>query len=249
LVLTPVAQALAPSVEKAIAAIADVFAEAPGAGAEARRAFVVACVDLFGAAVIPRLLRELRGSDASRRIELEVRAIPARASEKILEDGADLVLGSFEDVPPTVGQRHLFSDPFVCVVRADHPRVETRMSLKAYLELPHLEVLPAPLARPGLRIQHALGPRARERRVAVRVPYFFLAARVLTESDMVLTMTLSFARVLQEFAALKVVPAPVKIPPQRFSLIWQRRHDADAAHTRFREVVSRICTDRFGETP
>src|SRR6516165_948922 len=43
LVLTPVARALAPSVEKATNAIADVFEDASGPAAETRRIHVVAC--------------------------------------------------------------------------------------------------------------------------------------------------------------------------------------------------------------
>jgi DNA-binding transcriptional LysR family regulator len=245
LILTPVARALIPSVEKATNAIANVFEDASGPAAETRRIYVVACADLFATAVIPRLLREL--SDGSRATGVEVRAIPARASEQILEEGVDIVLGSFEDVPPTLNQRHMFSDGFVCVVRADHPRVDASMSLKTYLDLSHLEVLPAPLARPGLRIERALGPRAGERRVVLRVPYFSLAARVLSQSDLVLTMTRSFARMLQDFATVKVVPAPIKIPPLRFSLIWHHRHDSDVMHARLRDLVSKICAESFGE--
>jgi DNA-binding transcriptional LysR family regulator len=121
------------------------------------------------------------------------------------------------------------------------------VSLKAYLALEHLEVLPAPLARPGLRIERALAARAGERRVVVRVPYFSLAARVLAESDLVLTMTSAFARVLAEMTPLRIVASPVKLPPQRFSMIWLRRHDANPVHARFRDLVSQVCAERFGE--
>jgi DNA-binding transcriptional LysR family regulator len=241
LVLSPVAQALAPSVDRAVAAIAGVFEGGRGTSGHGLVPYVIACVDLFGAAVIPHLLRRLGEA------RIEVRAIPARSTEQILEDGADVVLGSFEDVPPTVSQAHLFSDPFVCVVRADHPRVGSTLPLKTYLELRHLEVVPAPLARPGLRIERALGPKAGQRLVTMRVPYFSLAARILAESDLVLTMTRSFARVLQDGAPVKIVAAPMKVPPQRFSLIWQRRHDADQAHAHFRDLVTEVCKERFGE--
>src|SRR5262249_30103417 len=152
-----------------------------------RRAYVIACADLFGEIIVPDLFERLAGAASA---ALEVRAIPARSTEQILEDGADVVLGAFEDVPPALSQRHLFSDPFVCVVRANHPRVHgTAMSLKTFLDLPHLEVLPAPNTRPGLRIERALGAKASQRRVALRVPYFWLAARALAGSDLVLTMT------------------------------------------------------------
>ncbi|HEY8087775.1 MAG TPA: LysR family transcriptional regulator [Polyangiaceae bacterium] len=243
LVLSRAAQALLPAVERAAAAIADVFEEGGGPGLESRRSWVVACVDLFGTTVVPGLVRAIGEKMGA---TLEVRSIPARSSEQILEDGADVVLGAFEDLPPTVSQRHLFSDSFVCVVRADHPRVGRTMSLKTYLELHHLEVLPAPMARPGLRIERALGSKAGQRRVAVRVPYFGLAARILADSDLVLTMSGTFARALQETLPLKVVAAPLTIPAQRFSLIWHRKHETDRGHAWFRDLVAKVCDERFG---
>lgn len=245
LVLTPGARALMPSVEKAAAAVADVFHEPARSRTEASRVYVVACADLFAIALVPALMRAL-GQVAGAAAGVEVRPIPARSSEQILDDGADVVLGSFEDVPPTVGQKHLFSDPFVCVVGSDHPQVSSKLSLRTYLALPHVEVVPAPNARPGLRIERALGGRASERVIAARVPYFSLAARLLAETALVLTMTRSFARVLQELAPLKVLPLPFQVPPQRFSLLWHRRHDADRAHARFRDLLSTVCAARFG---
>lgn len=250
LVLSATAQALLPSVERAATALADVFEEGTAERVTPRRVYVVACVDLFGAALLPPLVKAIVGSGVERRRKasagLEVRGLLGRSSEQILDDGADVVLGSFEDVPPTVGQKHLFSDPFVCVVRPQHLLVDGTLSLKTYLSLSHLEVVPAPHARPGLRIDRALGPSAKERVVAVRVPYFSLAAGILADSDLVLTMTRSFASILQELVPLKVVPAPLRLPPQRFSLLWHRRHDDDRAHARFRELVADICLDRLG---
>jgi DNA-binding transcriptional LysR family regulator len=121
------------------------------------------------------------------------------------------------------------------------------MSLQTYLELPHLEVLPAPNARPALRIERALGPSAPQRRVALRVPYFGLGGRVLAESLLVLTMTRSFARELQRFAPLKIVDLPIRIPPLRFSLIWHRGRDMDRAHEWFRDLVASVCLERLGD--
>jgi DNA-binding transcriptional LysR family regulator len=244
LVLSREAQTLSPSVAKAIAALTDVFDEA--GGTRGRRSYVVASADLFAATILPALVNRLArdgGVDGT----LEVRAILARSTDQILEDGADVALGSFEDVPPTVNQQYLFGDPFVCVLRANHPHLGATLSLDTYLELRHLEVLPAPNARPGLRIDRALGHQASQRRVALRVPYFSIAARVLAETDLVLTMTRSFARELQRFAPLEVMPAPFKIPPLRFSLIWLRSRDADRTHEWFRSLVAQVCLERLGD--
>jgi DNA-binding transcriptional LysR family regulator len=242
LVLSPAAEALAPAVERAVAAMAEVFGSSPPKGHGAMRPFVLVCADHFGAAIVPSLLRRL-GDSASR--GLDVRAFHSRSTDRILED-ADVALGSFEDLPATVSQRHLFSDPFVCVVRADHPQVRSTLTLRTYLKLSHVEVVPAPLARPSARVERALGARAGHRRVELWLTSYLLAARVLAETDLVLTLTRSLARVLQESAPLRIVGFPVEILPHRFSLIWHRRNDTDAVHTRLRNAVIDVCSPRLG---
>src|SRR5204863_8401816 len=97
--------------------------------------------------------------------------------------------GVFEDIPPALNQRLLFRNPFVCVVGANHPRVGAALPLKTYVKMKHVEVLPAPNARPGVRIDRLLSARGLKRKVGIRVPYFALAASIVGTGDYVLTMT------------------------------------------------------------
>jgi DNA-binding transcriptional LysR family regulator len=162
-----------------------------------------------------------------------------------LSDGVDLAFGVFDDVPPSLNQQTLFEDPFVCVVRADHPQVGASLSLRAFTRLPHLEVAPAPKARPGLRIERMLAAKGLARRVETRVPYFLLAARILESSDQVLTMTHVFADELRNAARLRIVKCPLAIPPLSFSQIWLRQHDDDPTHRWLRETCARICSSNI----
>jgi len=243
-VLSPTARGLIPAVERAALALTEVFDHRRGGAHGRGRPFVIACADLFAHAVVPKVLERMWRDSPQATIEL--RPISSHSSEQILGDGVDLALGSFEDVPASVNQRDLFSDPFVCVLREGHPRVRSTLPLKTYVELAHLEVLPTPQARPGLRIERALAAKGLQRRVVARVPYFALASDLLAQTDLVLTMTRQWAQFIQEGTALRVVDAPVKLPPQRFSLIWSRRHDGDRTHTWFRDLVATVCTERFG---
>jgi DNA-binding transcriptional LysR family regulator len=161
-----------------------------------------------------------------------------------LRNGVELAFGVFEDVPPNVNQQQLFRDHFVCVVREDHPKVEETLSLATYVKLPHLEVLPAPNARPGLRIDRALAARGMSRHVDIRVPYFSLAAKVLATSDCVLTMTRAFAEELRTIAPLRIVKCPLPIPALSFSQIWSRQHDEDPVHRWVRDACHGLCDGR-----
>jgi DNA-binding transcriptional LysR family regulator len=241
LVLTERARRLVDAVAVATAAVTDVFIDRPGFDPGAPRTFVLACTDLFSLRFVPEIHQAL--SRDAPGVELEVRALASRSIDAILGDGVELAFGVFEDVPATVNQLHLFHDPFVCVVRADHPRADRALSLEAYLALPHLEVLPAPNARPGDRVDRLLAARGARRRVTTRVPYFLLAAHVLTRSDHVLTMTHACAEALTRVAPLRIVKPPLEIPPLAFSQIWHRRHDDDAAPRWLRDAAARICRD------
>jgi DNA-binding transcriptional LysR family regulator len=243
LVLTPMALGLQVSVERAALALTEVFDDRRGTARARSRPFVIVCADLFAEAVVPRVVEKI-WHDAPQ-ATLEVRPIPSRSTEQILEDGVDVALGSFEDVPASVNQRELFGDPFVCVVREGHPAVQTTLSLKKYVELAHLEVLPTSQARPGLRIERALAAKGMQRRVMARVPYFSVATRLLAQTDLALTMTREWAQFLTEGAPLVVIDLPIKLPPQRFSQIWLRRHDSDPTHAWFRDLVAKACTERF----
>jgi DNA-binding transcriptional LysR family regulator len=227
-------------VAAAAAAFSNVFEERPGLDLRAARRFVLGAADLFSLRFVPEIERTLRRDAPG--VTLEVRPLADRSTELILSEGVDLAFGVFDDVPATLNQQSLFQDPFVCVVRADHPQVGSSLSLRAFTQLPHLEVAPAPKSRPGLRIDRMLAAKGLARRIETRVPYFLLAARLLESSDQVLTMTHVFADELTKTARLRIVKCPLALPPLSFSQIWRRQQDDDPTHRWLREACARICT-------
>lgn len=238
--LTEKALRLCDPVAEAAAAFSSVFEERPSLDLRSARRFVLGAADLFALRFVPEIERTLRRDAPG--VTLEVRPLSDRSTELILSEGVDLAFGVFDDVPPTLNQQSLFLDPYVCLVRADHPRVGASLTLRAYTQLLHMEVAPAPKARPGLRIDRALAAKGLVRRVQTRVPYFLLAARLLESNDQVLTMTHVFAAQLAQAARLRLVKCPLAIPPLSFSQIWLRRQDGDPTHRWLRETCARICT-------
>jgi len=238
--LSDKARRLVEPVAVAAAAFTNVFEERPGLDLRSARRFVLGAADLFSLRFVPEIERTIRREAPG--VTLEVRALADRSTELILSEGVDLAFGVFDDVPPTLNQQNLFQDPFVCVVRADHPQVKAGLSLRAFAQLPHLEVAPAPKARPGLRIDRMLAAKGMVRRVEMRVAYFLLAARILESSDRVLTMTRVFADELAKAARLRIVKCPLAVPPLWFSQIWLRSQDDDPMHRWLRETCARICT-------
>jgi DNA-binding transcriptional LysR family regulator len=239
LVLSKKAQTLVEPVARAISALTDVFDERSAAEKHAERTFVLASTDLFAWRFIPELLCALQQDIPD--VVLETRPLIARSSEQILSDGVDLAFGVYEDLPQHINQQQLHTEPYVCVMRADHPKVGGTLPLEVYLELPHLEVVPAPKARAGERIDRILAASGKQRRVTAKVAHFCVARRILETNDHVLTMSKGNAEFLIQGSALRIVSAPIELPPLRISQIWRRQYDEDLAHRWLRETAARVC--------
>src|SRR5687768_10373763 len=100
----------------------------------------------------------------------------------LLRDGTiDLAIGVYDyapysDLPTDLRIQQLFVDPFVCVVREDHPTVGRSITIQQYVELEHVQI--APRGQPGGYVDEQLAEHGLQRRIARAVPYF-IAALVL----------------------------------------------------------------------
>jgi DNA-binding transcriptional LysR family regulator len=180
---------------------------------------------------------------------VELRAIVTTTKESILSSGVDLALGVFEDVPVGINQQALYEDPAVCVVRADHEQVGTRLTLETYGQLPHLQIGPVADAIPELHIDRALAAIGKRRHVTLRVPYYLLAPHILEHTDHVATLSAGGAEVLAKMARLRVLEPPIELPAYRYSQIWQDAHNDDRAHSWLRERIAGICQRRGFAAP
>jgi len=237
--LTEKGKQLAEVVASATRAMAAVFDEPPRfEAATASSRFVVACSDLLGFLIIPDLLRTLQ--DEAEHIAVELRTPLTNAEGSPLDDGVDLALGIFEDVPPSMNQQALYEEPAACVVREDHSRIGDHLTLDTYGELPHLEIAPAVGALPELQVERALAAVGKHRRVTLRTPYYLLAPRILERTDHVATLPASAAELFVKMARLRVLSPPVELPTYKFSQIWWNHRNEDRAHTWLREHIASI---------
>jgi LysR family transcriptional regulator, nod-box dependent transcriptional activator len=78
------------------------------------------------------------------------------------------------------------------------------------------------------------------RNVALHLPYFQTAIKVLEATDLVLTMPARIAE--QTLAALNLpkLKAPKEIPEIRYSMVWHPRFDSDLLQSGIRDTVRQI---------
>ena len=141
-------------------------------------------------------------------------------------------------VPSTFRVEPLFEDVFLCVLGRRLKCGKTSITLKEYLSFRHISVETQPNQQN--LIDRTLGERGLRRLVAVHLPYFLAAIRMLETTDLVLTMPARIAEPVLSLLDLTRLKAPKEIPPIQYSMVWHPRFDSDLLHAWLRETVRQI---------
>jgi DNA-binding transcriptional LysR family regulator len=231
---TPFGRALAPPVRQALGLLEAALAHGPGFDpASATRAFRFYMSDLGQIEFLPPLVERVRSEAPG--VQLEALALDIEDLADALATGAlDLAIGFLPGLHPPLRRKGLFRDPYVCLMRADHPRIKGTLTKKLFLEASHVLVS----YRGGHHvIEEALERAGLARRIAVRVPHFTVVPMMLQRSDLILTLPRRVALVYERLGPFKSLPLPVPITPAEVGVFWHERFDADAGNRWLRQQV------------
>ncbi|NUP07594.1 MAG: LysR family transcriptional regulator [Polyangiaceae bacterium] len=201
----------------------------------AQRSFVVATSDFVELVLLPRLLERLAREAPGVRLEL----VPWGLHEvppSLERAEADLMIGFYDKVPPRHRHALLFDDVFTCIVRRAHPRVKSKLTLKTWLELPHVLVSQRP-GSPGA-VDRALAARGKSRIVGARVSHFLLAPIIVARTDMVAAVSALLADVFAPALRLRRFAPPIPLPKGRVGQVWHEQVDADPANRWLRTIIA-----------
>ena len=229
---TPFARELAEPVRQALALLESALAHGPGFDpASATRGFRFYMSDLGQIEFLPPLIE--RVEQRAPGVRLEAVALDVEDIGDALASGTlDLAVGFLPALGPPVERRALFRDPYVCLMRADHPI--KALTKKSFLTALHVLVT----YRGGHRvIEEAFERAGISRRIALRVPHFTVVPMVLERTDLILTLPARVARVYERRGRFKSLPPPVPIPPADVGVHWHERFEADAGNRWLREQV------------
>ncbi|AUG41535.1 LysR family transcriptional regulator [Pseudomonas chlororaphis] len=201
----------------------------PGAAANT---WSVSASDYGESTVILPALAGLRTAAPGTRLavlELE----PGRLVRQAEQGRIDLALHTSEDSPPGLRRRVLFSERYVLVGRAGHPRLQRRPSLAQFGKLEHVVVSPDGGGFHGVT-DSALGEVGLTRRVVLSVPHFLFVLSALASTDLVAMLP---SRLVRDNPALKVVEPPLEVPGYEMAMLWHERCHRDPAHQWLREFI------------
>jgi DNA-binding transcriptional LysR family regulator len=141
-------------------------------------------------------------------------------------------------MPPKFRAEPLFDDVFLCVLGRKLKHRKAFLTIQDYLSFRHISVETQPNQQS--LIDRPLGKAGLQRRLAVQLPYFLAAIRMLETTDLALTMPARIAEQVAALHGLASLRAPKEIPPIRYSMVWHPRFDGDALHMWLRETVRLI---------
>jgi DNA-binding transcriptional LysR family regulator len=165
--------------------------------------------------------------------------LPRNAAAQALESGAaELAVGFFPDLQKAgFFQQGLFKTSYACIACARNKGAGERMTMKQYLAAHHVVVRPD--GREHL-LDRFLEDKGWQRRVALDLSHFMSLLAILPGSDLIATVPLDIATVLERHIAIKRVELPFKPPQIEVQQFWHRRMQHDAANKWLRGVFHAV---------
>ena len=234
--LVPTSRALeiAPVLNEALRRMRQVLGPSEFNPAKEKRTFRLAMSDYGSAVILPGLLQLLRSEAPG--IDLVITQSSRQAMLGLVLDGeCDLALGVFPNLPEQLEAGQLATERFACL--ADRERMAGRdlLDLEAYLSRPH--VLVAMTDGANTEIDTALRAIGHQRRIAVTLPHWGNAPRLIRGTDLVLTVARNALMPFQDDPCLIVFDPPFEIPPFPFVQAWHERRGGDPAHLWLRNAI------------
>ncbi|WP_114858150.1 LysR substrate-binding domain-containing protein [Azospirillum brasilense] len=237
--LVPSARALelAPALTEALRQVREVLGPGGFDPAKEKRTFRLAMSDYGSAVVLPGLLRRLR-LDAPGIDVVITQSNREAMLRQILDGDCDLAVGVFPDRPERIESEQLFVERFACLADRTSLGGRDRLDIGAYLARPH--VLVAMKDQTSTEIDTALRAVGHTRRIAVTLPHWGNAPRLIQGTDLVLTVARKALALHEQDPAVVVFEPPFPIPPFPFVQVWHERRGGDPAHLWLRNAVAGV---------
>ena len=185
---------------------------------------------VFLPALLERLEREAPG------VRIDTGQLPQdEVSEALAAGEIDLAVGFLPGLSAGVVSKRLFRDRYVCLVRADHPRIGSRITLAQFLAASH--VLVSARGSAHEIVEQTLRNKGLARRIALRVPHFTVVPMILARTDHMVIVPEGLMRAIARFGRFKSLKPPVDIPALDVKVHWHERFGRDPGIVWLRGVL------------
>jgi DNA-binding transcriptional LysR family regulator len=232
---TPFAQRLAAPVRQALDLIQTTLAQQAAFDPRtSQRSFRLQLSDVGEIVFLPALLERLEREAPG--VRIDTGQLPQdEVSEALAAGEIDLAVGFLPGLSAGVESKRLFRDRYVCLVRAEHPRIGSRITLAQFLAASH--VLVSARGSAHEIVEQTLRNKGLARRIALRVPHFTVIPMILARSDHMVIVPEGLTRAIARFGRFKSLKPPVDIPALDVRVHWHERFGRDPGIVWLRGVL------------
>jgi DNA-binding transcriptional LysR family regulator len=207
--------------------------------AHSNQRFRVAMSDIGELFFLPPLLDHIHRQAPD--IEIEVVQIAMDEVVGWLAAGkADVAVGNLPAIRMLTHNQKLFTERYVCLMRAHHGSIDDRLTLERFAAARHVHVS-SPFS--GHRVvEDVLREHGISRKVALQIPHFTILPHLLANSELLVTLPSRVAGLFEAYGGLKALDLPISIPEFDVCMYWDERHESNAAHRWLRNVISDALT-------
>ncbi|MET0535811.1 MAG: LysR family transcriptional regulator [Steroidobacter sp.] len=224
---TPLARSLADSIGSSLGTLEQMLQRVgqfePGS---AQRCFTLAARESHELTFLPTLMTRVAREAAH--VSIASVRIDRRDLEEDLQSGEiDLALDVSLSLSNDVRRERVGGEPLVVLARADHPAVQGKLDIDAYMAASH--ILVTGRRRGGGYEDSVLAKLGLSRHIKLRCQHHAAAGEVVSRSDLLLTLTRGQARFVNRQSDNQVLPFPLEAPPLESYLYWHANVDEDPA--------------------
>jgi DNA-binding transcriptional LysR family regulator len=236
--LSPFAKRIQGRLRRAVTELEAVVRDRPDFDpATASHRVVIAMVDYLAMVLLPPLHDTV--SERAPGLDVALHALDAEAITPRLAEGVvHLYVGVQGQTERALTTESLFEEPFVVVMREDHPAADDELSAEIYATWSHVHV--SPRRERGSVVERALGKAGHSRHVAVEVPYFSLVPELLAGSDLIATVPSSIAHRWRRHEGLVCRKPPISLPEISICMAWHPTFSRDPALEWLRSTVAEV---------
>lgn len=199
----------------------------------ASQTWKLAATDYAESTIVLPALQRLRAQAPGSRLAV-VEMAPPRFEKQAEQGDIDLAFHTAEGAPEHLRRRVLFTERYVLIGRADHPRLKRRPTVAQFCKLEHAIVSPDGAGFHGVT-DAALSQVGLTRRVVLSVPHFLFLVSAVASTDLV---AMAPFRLASAHPALRMVEPPVDVPGYEMCMLWHERSHRDPAHAWLREQIA-----------
>lgn len=205
--------------------------------ATSKRKFTIGVRDFLEARALPPLMNRISALAPS--VDIAAIHVERRVLEGELASGRlDAALDIWLAPPDYIQRARVIDDGFVVLVRQDHPLAQGSIDLDSYLALDHV-LVSARTTGPGLE-DIELARLGLSRHVRLRCQHYFAGCRVVSQTDLALTMTEHYARIANEQFGNQLLPFPLESPGLDAYLYWHANVENDPANRWLRAQIQHV---------